>query len=93
MDSRYCKHLTLQDRYTIEEGLNHGYTLTRIAEEVGKDKTTISKEIRKHRIGNSQRIGKTNDCMNRFQCPIQHLCKDCLMDRDCRKCRKEDCRK
>ena len=93
MDSRYRKHLTLQDRYTIEEGLNHGYTLTRIAEEVGKDKTTISKEIRKHRIGNSQQIGKTNDCMNRFQCPIQHLCKDCLMDRDCCKCRKEDCRK
>ena len=64
MDSRYQKHLTLQDRYTIEEGLNHGYTLTRIAEEVGKDKSTISKEIRKHRIGNSQRIGNVNDCMN-----------------------------
>lgn len=93
MDSRYQKHLTLQDRYTIEEGLNHGYTLTRIAEEVGKDKTTISKEIRKHRIGNSQRIGHVNDCMNRFQCPIQHLCKDCSVDRDCCRCRKTDCRK
>lgn len=93
MDSRYQKHLTLQDRYTIEEGLNHGYTLTRIAEEVGKDKSTISKEIRKHRIGNSQRIGNVNDCMNRFQCPIQHLCKDCSVDRDCCRCRKTDCRK
>ncbi len=93
MDSRYQKHLTLQDRYTIEEGLNHGYTLTRIAEEVGKDKSTISKEIRKHRIGNSQKIGNVNDCMNRFQCPIQHLCKDCRVDRDCCRCRKTDCRK
>ena len=93
MDSRYQKHLTLQDRYTIEEGLNHGYTLTRIAEEVGKDKSTISKEIRKHRIGNSQKIGNVNDCMNRFQCPIQHLCKDCRVDRDCCRCRKSDCRK
>lgn len=27
MDSRCQKHLILQDRYTIEEGLNHGYTL------------------------------------------------------------------
>ena len=92
MDSRYQKHLTLQDRYTIEEGLNHGYTLTRIAQEVGKDKTTISKEIRKHRIGNSQRVGNVNDCLNRFQCPIQHLCRDCSVDKDCRRCRKEDCR-
>ena len=47
MDSRYQKHLTLQNRYEIEEGLNHGYTLTRIAELLGKDKTTISKKNQK----------------------------------------------
>jgi len=34
-NSTYQKHLKLQDRYYIEEGLNKGFTLKTIAEIVG----------------------------------------------------------
>ena len=43
------KHLTLENRVTIETGLKEGKTFRMIAGELGKDPTTISKEIRKHR--------------------------------------------
>jgi transposase, IS30 family len=65
-DNRYQKHLTLQDRFDIEDGLNHGYTLKKIADKVGKDNSTIAKEIRKHRIGDEGYNTHSNDCMYRF---------------------------
>lgn len=91
-NDRYQKHLTLQDRYDIEEGLNHAYSLTRVAEMVSKDKTTISKEIRKRRVGDNLRLGNYNDCKNRYQCPIQHLCEECDRTKNCSACKKVDCR-
>lgn len=44
------KHLSFEDRCTIEEFLNYGYNFTQIANRLGKDRTTISDEIRKHRF-------------------------------------------
>lgn len=44
------KHLTLEDRETIERGLKEGLTFKAIASEVGKDPTTISKEVLRHII-------------------------------------------
>lgn len=44
------KHLTLEDRETIEKGLKEGLTFKAIASEVGKDPTTISKEVLRHII-------------------------------------------
>lgn len=43
------KHMTLDDRISIEKGLEQHLSLRRIALTLGKDPTTISKEIRKHR--------------------------------------------
>lgn len=43
------KHLSLEDRFSIEKGLNNGSTKTAIAAVVGKSSSTIGKEIRKHR--------------------------------------------
>ena len=42
------KHLTLADRIIIEKGLLYGDSFTAIAAAVGKDISTISKEVRKH---------------------------------------------
>jgi IS30 family transposase len=42
------KHLTLEDRIEIQDCLKHGMTFKAIAARVGKDQTTISKEIKKH---------------------------------------------
>lgn len=42
------KHLTLEERQEIQDCLNHGMTFKAIAARVGKDQTTISKEVKKH---------------------------------------------
>lgn len=42
------KHLSLEDREMIEKGLREGLSFKAIAAEVGKDPTTISKEIIRH---------------------------------------------
>ena len=40
-------HLTLNDRIEIQECLSHGMAFKAIAKRVGKDPTTISKEVKK----------------------------------------------
>jgi len=42
------KHLTIEDRVEIQECLDHGMTFKAIGKRVGKDQTTISKEVKKH---------------------------------------------
>lgn len=42
------KHLTLDDRITIQEGLKKGLRFREISNEIGKDPSTISKEVRRH---------------------------------------------
>ena len=46
--SKKNKHLTLDDRLEIQECLNRKMTFKAIAKLVGKDQTTISKEVKKH---------------------------------------------
>lgn len=91
-NSNHYKHLTLQDRYDIEEGLNRNHSISRIADMLRRDRTTISKEISKRRVGNSLRNSPSNDCLHKVQCPRLHLCTDCPLDRRCSTCRKIDCR-
>lgn len=43
------KHMTLDDRIFIEKGLEQQHSLRSIALQLGKDPTTISKGIKKHR--------------------------------------------
>lgn len=42
-------HLTLQDRQIIQKGIESRSSKTAIAQTIGKDPTTVAKEIRKHR--------------------------------------------
>jgi len=42
------KHMSLDDRFEIQDCLNHGMTFKAIARRIGKDPTTISKEVKKH---------------------------------------------
>lgn len=43
------KHLTLDDCKIIQAGIENNYTIADIAKTIGKDVTTVAKEIRKHR--------------------------------------------
>lgn len=62
------KHLTLDERTTIELELSKANTFKGIARLLGKDCTTISKEVRLHRkFEKTGAFGKAfNDCINSF---------------------------
>jgi IS30 family transposase len=47
-ESKKNKHLTLDDRIEIQGCLHNGMTFKAIATRIGKDQTTISKEVKKH---------------------------------------------
>ncbi|MCI6692229.1 MAG: helix-turn-helix domain-containing protein, partial [Clostridium sp.] len=70
------KHLRIEDRLIIEYGLDQNYTLKEIAERVGKDPTTISKEIKRNRFLKVSKK-KWNDiqpCQHRRSCTKTSLC-------------------
>ena len=66
-------HLTLEERRIILKGITNGSTKTAIAQTIGKDKSTIGKEIKAHRV-----LVK--------KCPLPLECsayRKCAFDRQC----------
>ena len=49
-DSNYNSHLVIEERRIIETGIKNGSTKAAIAQTLGKDKSTIGKEIKNHRV-------------------------------------------
>lgn len=89
-----AKHMTFEDRCRIEQEPNNGSSLAEIARVIGKDRSTISREIRKHRV---LRETKGNACRYRYECDLPASCpvnchprKYAPCRRACRKCN-EDC--
>lgn len=62
MNKNKYKHMTLDDRIEIQECLNKGMTFKDIAKRIGKDPTTISKEVKKHLVVHSNSFTKTTEC-------------------------------
>ncbi len=85
------KHLTLSERIMIEQGLNSGKTFSSIASQIGKDPTTISKEIKKHRtIKHHKDKSRKPWCSKEKSCNVKGICDKpfCnLLCKDCRHCR------
>ena len=73
-------HLTLSDRIYIESELNIGSTFKSIADVLGKDPSTISKEVRHHRKVPDHFKYQYTRCS----------CFDCRLFRDCEKVKKVD---
>lgn len=71
-NNRY-KHLTLEERQIILTGIKNGSTKAAIAETLGKDKSTIGKEIKKHRH-------RTSECPLPLECAAY---KKCTLGRNC----------
>ncbi len=84
------KHLSLLEREIIQQALNDHISFKGIGRMLGRDCSTISKEIRNHidirKIG-CQSYGY-NSCKHRFSCRIQNLCQNpgCKI-RYCKACR------
>lgn len=102
------KHLTLEDRLYIQQALQEEKSFKDIARFLCKDPTTISKEIRLHRMTNTWNKGSftnpSNFCIHRFRCKKQNVCDKIVICqvycRSCAKCNqvcprfeKEECRR
>lgn len=80
-------HLTFDERQTIEVSLRDNLKFKEIADLLGKDPSTISKEIRNHiRVVEKSTF---NPCANRLTCKHHgDICKPCKKrySQDCKKC-------
>lgn len=70
------KHLTLDDRYAIQHGLDGRESFKQIAEKIGKDPSTISKEVQKHYIieESGGRGRPFSPCIHRKNCARVSKC-------------------
>ena len=68
------KHLTLEERKIIEIGIGNDSTQAAIADTLGKNKSTISREIRSHRTL-VKRSMFTVDCAKYQSCKPGNFCK------------------
>ena len=85
-------HLTIDDREFIEDALNMKLTLKEMADHINKDKTTISKEIKRNRIlltRKPEQAAKT--CAHKTTCKRRHVCGNPSCDKTCRHCKHYNC--
>lgn len=88
------KHLSFDDRLEIERGLKDNLSFKQIGKNIGKDCTTVSKEIKNHIIfKDTGAVGRPFfDCINRFNC--QHKVKGTKCNpKICEYYQKETCKK
>jgi len=83
-------HLTDEERMQIDTWLRGGASINTIAEALGRNRSTISREIRSRALeSNKAAYGRsTNSCILRKDCIKRHLCEDkhdC--DRKCSNCK------
>ena len=70
------KHMTLQDRIEIQECLSKGMTFKAIGKRIGKDQTTISKEVKLHAQEHRNGFVKTDQtCPKLLKAP--YVCNGC----------------
>lgn len=86
------KHLSFDERLTIERELVLGSSFKKIAYKIDKNCSTISKEIRNHySIKNTGSYGRIfNNCIKRSTCNLTHLCYTCIQKKNrlCKNCSK-----
>ena len=71
-----AKHLTYDDRLTIEEQLKFKISLSEIARELNRHKSTISREIcLRSTINKKGCYGRSyNTCIYRYDCDMKNIC-------------------
>ncbi len=89
------KHLTIDDRISIQECLDHGLTFKAIGRRIGKDQTTVSKEVKKQitemetgykHIDDKGKAPPAETCPNLLKAPF--VCNPCSKRHCCRKARR-----
>lgn len=86
---RRQKHLTLEDRQAIAAGLDERFSFKMIGRVLGKDCTTISKEVKRYYT--TMKTGcpghAYNDCAYSMSCSRTNICTDCRNRRYANRCR------
>lgn len=72
-ESNAFSHLTLDERRIILTGITNGSTKTAIAKTIGKDKSTVGKEIKLHRVL-THKCRMPLECGNYRRCPFDRQC-------------------
>ncbi len=77
------KHLSLEDRKYIERSLNNSSSFKDIARFLCKDPTTISKEVKSHRVSDWYHKGSFlnahNFCIHRYHCRKTNVCRKIIL--------------
>lgn len=72
------KQMDETDRCGIEAGLALGTSVRQIAKDLGREVSTISREIGKHTYESFKGCyGRTNQCVHRRDCALTSVCRDC----------------
>ncbi len=87
------RHLTQEERIIIESWLQKKESFKSIGRELGKDPTTIAKEVKNHiQFKQTGAYGKSfNDCLNRTDCSLRRLCGNKRCNRVCSFCNTHRC--
>ena len=85
MKAKKYKHLSFEDRCVIEEFLNNNYNFSQIGNRIGKDRTTISDEVKKHRFLRTSSICNNHPCC--FESRPPYVCNGCPKFNNCHKIR------
>lgn len=72
-NSNAFSHLTLEERRIILTGIINGSSKTAIAQTIGKDKSTVGKEIKLHRAL-THKCKMPLECNNYRRCPFDRQC-------------------
>lgn len=72
-DTNAFSHLTLEERRIILTGIINGSTKTAIAQTIGKDKSTVGKEIKLHRTL-THKCKMPLECNHYRKCPFGRQC-------------------
>ena len=72
-ESNSFSHLTLEERRIILTGIMNGSTKTAIAQTIGKDKSTVGKEIKLRRTL-THKCKMPLECNNYRKCPFNRQC-------------------
>ncbi len=86
------KHITISNREFIEDALTMNLSLKEMSEHIHKDKTTISKEIKRNRIlltRNPENILK--QCKYKGKCQVKHACGNKKCSSLCKRCKTLNC--
>lgn len=86
------KQLTLRERKEIEEGLGRGDSFRAIARLIGRNPSTVSREVRENRHVRAFK-GRKSACRDRNWCKRVGVCAECVREGAfCAGCDARDCR-